>query len=153
MRLDEVLLNHRVPFQRLHHQPAFAANRVAQTLHVPGREMVKTVVLRTSDGYMLAVMPATHRLNMERLRKELEENDIDLASEAEMDRLFPDCERGAVPPFGSLYNLPTWVDQSLLEDEEIVFEAQNHEEAFRMSYRDYETIEHPRHGRFAERVR
>ncbi len=67
-------------------------------------------------------------------------------------RLFPDCERGAIPPFGSVYHLPTLVDESLAEDEQIVFEAHNHEEAIRMAYRDYEALEHPRKGHFARHV-
>jgi Ala-tRNA(Pro) deacylase len=145
-------MNRHVSFERLHHRPQYTANRVAQALHVPGREMAKTVILRTSDGYMMAVLPATHRVNLERMREELGERDLDFASEAEMDRLFPDCERGAMPPFGSLYNLPTMVDETLAEDDDIVFEAQNHEEAFRMKFRDYEEVEQPRHGRFAEQL-
>jgi Ala-tRNA(Pro) deacylase len=74
-----------------------------------------------------------------------------MASEEEIQHLFPDCEVGAMPPFGSLYHLPTFIDESLTEDDRIVFEAQNHEEAIRMSYRDYETVEHPVHARFARR--
>jgi Ala-tRNA(Pro) deacylase len=75
-----------------------------------------------------------------------------MAGEGEMDRLFPDCEVGAIPPFGSFYHLPTLVDESLTEDDKIVFEAQSHEEAIRMSYKDYEEIEHPVKGRFAHHV-
>ena len=149
MRLDEFLNERQVPFQRLHHAPAYTANRVAQALHVPGREMAKSVLVRTAQGYVLTVLPATHRVDLDRLRQDLHEGDIDLASEAEMERIFPDCERGAMPPFGSLYDLPTLVDESLAEDDQIVFEGQDHEEAIRMSYRDFEAVEHPRMGHFA----
>jgi Ala-tRNA(Pro) deacylase len=152
MRLDELLSSRRVPFERLHHRPEYAANRVAQALHVPGREMAKTVLLRTGHGYALAVLPATHRVDLQRIRQELGEEQVELASEEEMDRLFPDCERGALPPFGSLYNVPTLVDEALTRDEQIVFEAQNHEDAIRMAYRDYEAVEHPRTGHFAQRA-
>ena len=113
MRLDDFLTNRQVPFQRLHHPPAYTANRVAQALHVPGREVAKTVLVRTGQGYVLTVLPATHRVDMDKLREDLHEDDIDLASEGEMERLFPDCEPGAMPPFGSLYHLPTIVDESL----------------------------------------
>jgi Ala-tRNA(Pro) deacylase len=149
MRLDEFLTDRKVPFQRLHHPPAYTANRVAQALHVPGRAMAKSVLVRTANGYILTVLPATHRVDMDRLQEDLHERDIDLASEDEMERIFLDCERGAMPPFGSLYDLPTLVDESLAEDEEIVFEGQDHEQAIRMRYRDYEAVEQPRKGHFA----
>jgi Ala-tRNA(Pro) deacylase len=151
MRLDEFLTSRQVPFTRLPHRAAYTANRVAQTLHVPGKEMAKTVLVRTGHGHVLAVLPATHRVDLERLRQDLGEEQVGLATEGEMERLFPDCERGTMPPFGSLYQLPTLVDESLAADEEIVFEGQNHEEAIRMTYRDYEAVEHPRVGHFASR--
>ena len=151
MKLDEFLTQRRVPFERLPHRTAYTANRVAQLLHVPGKEMAKTVLLRSGHGYMLAVLPATHRINLDEIKQELGEANMDMASEDEMDRLFPDCDRGAIPPFGSTYQVPTIVDESLTEDKEIVFENQVHEEAIRMSYADFEAIEHPRHGHFAVR--
>jgi Ala-tRNA(Pro) deacylase len=152
MRLDELLTDRHVPYEHLHHPPAYAANRTAQVLHVPGREMAKTVVLRADGRYVLAVLPATHRLDLEQVRQDLGAERVEMASEAEMDRLFPDCERGAVPPFGSLYQLETWVDASLADDERIVFDAQNHQDAIRMRYRDYEAVEHPRQGHFARHL-
>jgi Ala-tRNA(Pro) deacylase len=152
MTIDDFLTNQGVRFERLHHRPAYTANRVAQALHVPGREMAKTVLLRTDHGYMVAVLPATHRLDMGRLRQELNGEPVGLASEREMEGLFPDCERGSIPPFGSMYQLPTLVDESLAADEKIVFEAQSHEDAIRMSYRDFSAVEHPQMGCFACRA-
>ncbi len=151
MRLDDFLTSRRIAFQRLPHRPVYTANRLAQALHVPGREVAKTVVLRTGSGYILAVMPATHHVDMKRARQELGTEQVDMASEEEMDRLFPDCERGAMPPFGSLYHLDTVVDESLMADEQIVFDAQSHAQAIRMAYRDFDAIEHPRMGHFAAR--
>jgi Ala-tRNA(Pro) deacylase len=149
MKLDEMLASRRVPFERLSHRPAYTANRVAQILHVSGKDVAKCVVLRTRRGYVLAVLPAPYRIDLETLGRQLNDDDVQIASEEEIQQLFPDCEVGAMPPFGSLYHLPTFIDDSLAEDDRIVFEAQNHEEAIRMSYRDYETVEHPVHGRFA----
>ena len=149
MRLDEYLTSQHVPFRRMPHRPVYTASQVAQSLHVPGQEMAKTVLLRTGSGYLLAVLPATRRVDLDRLRRELNEDRLELATEGDMERLFPDCERGAMPPFGSLYRLPTVVDEMITADEEIVFEGQNHEEAIRMAYRDYEAVEHPRVGHFA----
>jgi Ala-tRNA(Pro) deacylase len=149
MKIDDLLTSRHVPFERLHHRPAYTANRMAQALHVPGREVAKTVLLRAGRGYVLAVLPATHHVDLERVRRELGEDKVEVATEDEMERLFPDCERGSMPPFGSQYQVPTIMDESLAEDEQIVFEAQNHEDAIRMNYRDYEALEHPRKGHFA----
>jgi Ala-tRNA(Pro) deacylase len=125
---------------------------MAQLLHVSGKEVAKTVLLRTDEGYVMTVLPANQHVDLGEVRQCLGVMWVEMASESEMDRLFPDCERGAMPPFGSLYHLQTLVDESLAEDEQIVFEAQNHEEAIRMAYRDYEALEHPRKGHFAQRV-
>ena len=149
MKIDEFLTNQGVAFERLHHRPAYTANRVAEALHVSGQEMAKTVLLRGGQGYMLAVLPATCRVDLDRLRQEMGDEQVGLATEGEMGQLFPDCERGAMPPFGSLYHLPTVVDESLAADEKIVFEGQTHEDAIRMAYKDYEAVEHPRTGHFA----
>lgn len=151
MKLHDFLDSRQVPFERLHHRTAYTANRVAQALHTPGRDVAKAVVLRTGHGYALAVLPATHQVDLERARVDLGEERVEMASEDEIERLFPDCERGAVPPFGSLYRVPTIVDETLAQDERIVFEAQTHQDAIRMAYRDYEAIEQPRHGHFARR--
>ncbi len=151
MKLDELLTSRHIAFQRLPHPRTYTANRMAQALHVKGREVAKTVLLRTGHGHVLAVLPATHHVDLEQLRDDLGEECLELANEEEMDRLFPDCERGALPPFGSLYQVPTIMDDSLSDDQTIVFEGPNHEQAIRMSLHDYEALEHPRHGHFAHR--
>jgi Ala-tRNA(Pro) deacylase len=151
MKLEELLVSRHIAFQRLPHRRTYTANRMAQALHVKGKEVAKTVLLRTGRGHMVAVLPATHHIDLEQLRDELHEPELALASEEDMDRLFPDCERGAVPPFGSLYDVPTIMDDSLSEDETIVFEGPNHEQAIRITLRDYEALEHPRHAHFAHR--
>jgi Ala-tRNA(Pro) deacylase len=151
MRLDDLLTSRRIPFERLHHRPAFTSRRVAQILHVPDAEVAKTVLLRTGHGYLVAVLPADRQVDLDKVRHFLADDWVEVATEAEMDRVFPDCERGAMPPFGSLYHLDTLVDESLAEDEKIVFEAQTHEEAIRMTYRDFESLEHPHKGCFAGR--
>ena len=151
MRLDDLLVSRHIAFQRLPHRRTYTANRMAQALHVKGRQVAKTVLLRTGQGPMLAVLPATHHIDLEQLREDLGDPQVALAPEAEMDRLFPDCERGAVPPFGSLYQVPTIMDETLSEDESIVFEGPDHEQAIRMSLQDYEALEHPRRTHFAHR--
>jgi Ala-tRNA(Pro) deacylase len=152
MKFDELLTLRQVPFQRLRHPTIYGANRIAQNLHVPGREMAKTVLLRTEEGYVLTVLPANRRVELDKVQECLNEDWVEMASEAEMTRIFPDSEVGAMPPFGSLYHVRTLVDESLAEDEEIVFEGHNHEEAIRMSYKDYEALEHPLKGHFARQM-
>src|SRR5262245_23935325 len=113
MRLDDFLNRQRIPFTRLPHRTCYTANHMAQTLHVPGKDVAKTVLVPTPHGHVLAVLPATHRIDLERLREDLGEEDAALAAEGDMEQLFPDCERGAILPFGSLYDLPTVVDETL----------------------------------------
>jgi Ala-tRNA(Pro) deacylase len=149
MKLDQLLNARQVAFERLHHPAMYGAQRVAHTLHIPGKEMAKPVLLRTEEGYVITVLTANQRVDLERVRRCLEEDWVEIASEAEMKRVFPDCEVGVMPPFGSLYNVQTLVDEALTEDESIVFEGPNHEEAIRMAYKDFEALEHPLKGRFA----
>ena len=108
MRLDDFLTDRNVPFERLPHRTAFTANRVAQSLHVPGKEMVKTVLVRTGHGHVLAVLPATHQVDLDRLRRDLKEDEAELATEGEMETIFTDCERGAMPPSAAFIRCRPW---------------------------------------------
>ncbi|MFN4261466.1 MAG: aminoacyl-tRNA deacylase [Gemmataceae bacterium] len=152
MTVHDYLDQQHIWYERLPHAPAYSASRMAQTLHVPGKNVAKTVLLRTDNGYVITVLPATHVLDKTRLCQVLGVQNAELASEAEMEPLFPNCERGVIPPFGSMFQLPTYVDEALTKDDEIIFEDQTHEEAIRMKYRDFEALEHPRHGTFAQHV-
>lgn len=149
MKLDDFLNSRDVPFEKMQHKPAFTAHRIARVLHVPGNEVAKTVLLRVDDHHVLVVLPSIHQVDLERVRRELQAERVVMASEQEMAELFPDCEPGAIPPFGSLYHLTTLVDESLAEDDDIIFEANTHQQAIRMSYRDFQEQEHPRIGHFA----
>jgi Ala-tRNA(Pro) deacylase len=131
------------PFQVIEHPTTYTAQAVAQVVHVPGDEVAKSVVLKAGGRYVMAIVPATRHVNFEKARSALQAGPVMLADEAEFARLFPDCERGALPPFGSQYGLTTMVDETLTHDEELVFEANNHHEAIRMRYADYKEIEHP----------
>jgi Ala-tRNA(Pro) deacylase len=148
MSLDDFLNQRHVAYERLQHPPVFTASRIARILHIPGKEVAKTVLVRVDQDYVLVVLPATHHVDLERVRQQLGAQHVELAREQEMAQLFPDCETGAIPPFGSLYHLTTLVDESLTDDEEIVFEAQNHHEAIRLAYRDFVEQEHPCIGHF-----
>lgn len=148
MNLQSFLDGKHTPYRVLQHTTTYTAMEAAQALHVPGKEMAKVVIVKADGRYCMAVLPAPYKVDMEAIARELGAQRAELASEWEIRRLFPDCEVGAMPPFGNLYNMPVCVDQSLTEDNEIVFEGGNHHEAVRMTYHDFEVAVHPQIGTF-----
>ncbi len=148
MRVAQFLTENRIAFDTLVHPPAFTAQKRARFLHVPGRQVAKCVLLATPAGYWLAVLPATHSVDIEALAALLD-GPVCVAEEREVADLFRDCEWGVVPPFGTLYGLPTIVDESLDPESVLVFEGNYRTEAFRLRYRDFERLERPRRLRFA----
>src|SRR5438876_12053023 len=110
MNVQKFLQQRNVPFQMLDHAPTYAAQRLAQIVHVSGEEVAKVVLLRVDDGFVLAVLPATRQVDVDRVREIIGAAKIKLATEPECGRCFPDCELGALPPFGSKYGLKTLVD-------------------------------------------
>ena len=112
-------------------------------MHVPGKEMAKVVILKIDGRFAMAVIPAPHKIDFERFKVATGIKEVMLASEKEFQNLFPDCEVGAMPPFGNLYGLPVYVAQPLKEDKEIVFNAGSHTEAIRMQYADFERLANP----------
>jgi len=147
-RLRDLLDQNGVKYVVITHSQAFTAQEVAQSLHIPGQEMVKSVVLNCPEGMVLAVVPAKSRVDLERLVPPLS-GKVTLAGEKEFAQRFPECEVGAMPPFGRLYGLRTYVDESLALDQEIVFNAGTHVEAVRMAFADYRRLEAPTVLRFA----
>ena len=149
MKEQQFLKERGVWFEPIRHRPTFTAQHTAQSMHVHGDEMAKTVVLRADGKYALAVLQATHNIDIMRAREALRAKSVELASEEQLKKLFPDCEVGALPPFGSQYGLKTLVDESLTHDDEIVVEGNTHEEAIRMKYADFERLEHPEVAAFS----
>jgi len=146
MNIQQFLNEQSVDYEALPHRETFTASRLADALHEPGDYVAKTVVLKADGEYILAVLPASYTLELSLARSEIGCENLVLAHEDELGDLFPDCELGAIPPFGSLYGLQTWVDSRLAEDDHIVFDGQSHEEALRMSYASYEALELPSVG-------
>jgi len=130
-------------YEVIPHGEAFTALEVAERTHVKGNMVVKVVMVKSDKGFVMAALPADRRVDIAALREALGLKMAALASEAEFRRLFPDCEPGAMPPFGSLYGIPVYVDSSLALDDEIVFQAGNHYEVVKMSYADYERVAAP----------
>jgi Ala-tRNA(Pro) deacylase len=149
MNVEKYLDEHRIKFSVVEHEETFDAQRLAESLHVPGREVAKTVLLRADQGfaYVLAVVPAPEHVDLQRVGEMLGGSRIELASEHEVTDVCPDCEPGVVPPFGSQYGLKTLVDDTLVEDEEIVFEGSTHHDAIRMRFEDFRQLEQPLIGK------
>jgi Ala-tRNA(Pro) deacylase len=151
IRLREFLEKEKVPYQREFHRTAYTAQEIAAEEHIPGKMVAKTVVIKTDDRFVLAILPASARTDLGRLKAAFETKDVRLASELEFTGLFPDCEVGAMPPFGNLYGVPVYVDASLAEDDEIVFNAGTHQDTIRMKYADFARLAPPKLLDFARR--
>jgi Ala-tRNA(Pro) deacylase len=151
MRIPSLLQDERVAFEAVPHAPAFTAQRLAKYLHVPGSRVAKAILLYGPAGFVLGVLPATRRVDLEVLTRLLG-GPVRLATDTEAAAIFCDCEWGVVPPFGAFYGLPTLLDESMPADEMLVFEANTHFEAVRLLCRDFERLERPRRLAFARRA-
>jgi Ala-tRNA(Pro) deacylase len=151
-RLKEFLDENKVKYVTMIHSKAYTAQEIAAVLHVPGGIFAKTVIIKTDGKYVMAVLPATHRVNLNLFKQVARTKSADIASEDEFESLFPKSEIGAMPPFGNIYDLPTFVDDSLAKDEDICFNATTHSEVIKMKYADYERLVKPIMGTFAEHL-
>ena len=142
-KLKEFLDSHDVKYVSISHSPAYSAHAVAQSAHIPGKELAKTVIVRIDDTFAMVVLPASHRVHLGHLKSAVSASHVELATESELEDLFPDCEKGAMPPFGNLYDMDVYVAEQLQEDEEIAFSAGSHTELIRLSYKDFESLVAP----------
>jgi len=152
MDIASYLKKQKVKFKRMKHEERYTSQEIAAAQHVPGREMVKAVLVKADKAFALAVLPAIYKVNFKQLAKVLGVKKVKLADEKDMAALFPDVEVGAEPPFGNLYELQTVVDEHLAEDEDIVFQAGTHKDTIRMKYADYERLVQPTVGQFGEHI-
>lgn len=152
MLIRDFLQARSIRFELMLHAPSHSATHLAGSVHVPGRSVAKSVLVRSGQGFALAVLPATHRIDLERLAEVLGVGLVGIATEAEVEAIFADCEPGALPPFGRLYGLETLVDASLAGSAEVVFVANTRHEGVRMRFQDYERIEGPTKARFASPI-
>jgi Ala-tRNA(Pro) deacylase len=143
MNVREYLERNGADFEMLEHEPTYSAQKLAASVHVSGRDVAKAVLLWTQDDHVLAVLPAADSVDLERVQELLNEEIVELATEKECGERFNDCELGAVPPFGSQYGIKTLLDESLLLEDEIVFEGNTHHQAFKMRRKDYVELENP----------
>ena len=151
-RLKDFLDEHQVKYVLISHSRAFTTQEIASLTHIPGRELAKTVIVDIDGETAMAVLPGSQKVDLDLLRDAVGAERVTLAKEAAFRDRFPECDLGAMPPFGNLYGMPVYVADSLTEDEEIAFNAGSHTELVKMGYRDFERLVQPRVMHFAANV-
>jgi Ala-tRNA(Pro) deacylase len=142
-RLRKFLEENHVKYVTVSHSPAFTAQEIAASAHVPGKELAKTVMVKLDGTMAMVVLPAPEKVSANRLREVTGAKEVELASESDFAELFPKCEVGAMPPFGNLWGMHVFADQHLREDEHISFNAGSHTELVKLSYTDFERLVEP----------
>jgi Ala-tRNA(Pro) deacylase len=143
-KLKEFLDSQAVKYVKLTHSVAYTAHEIAQSLHISGKKVAKTVIVLIDGKMAMAVLPANRSVNFDHFQKAIGANKIELATEGQFKGMFPDCELGAMPPFGNLYGMEVYADEHLRDDDEIFFNACSHSELVEMSYVDFERLVKPK---------
>lgn len=143
-RVRTFLDNNRVKYAVIQHSAAYTAQEIAASTHIRGKEMAKSVMVKINGSIAMVVLPASRRVSIEELQRVTGKSGIRLAQEDEFANLFPDCERGAMPPFGNLYGIDIYVDPDLTKDDMIAFNAGSHTEIVRMHYADFDRLANPK---------
>lgn len=143
-KLKEYLDSQHVKYVCLSHSVAFTAQEVAASAHVSGKQMAKTVIVKVGDELAMVVLPAHDHVNFAALKAAIGAKDVDLASESSFKSKFPECEVGAMPPFGNLYNMPVYVSSQLSRNDQIIFNAGSHTELMQLAYQDFERLVKPK---------
>lgn len=149
MDVVKYLKSNKVKFQLRHHPARFTAQEVAAAEHITGEEVAKVVIVKAGEKFAMFVLPATCVLEMAEVRKVLGAKESRLATEEEIGQLFPDCQIGAMPPFGAEYGLDMYVDNHLAADPEVLIPACTHEDAVLMAWQDYQRLAKPKVAAFA----
>lgn len=142
-KLREFLDKQQIKYVNISHSKAFTSQEVAESAHISGWELAKTVIVKLDDTMAMAVLPASLKIDLDLLKQVTGATVVALATEEEFRATFPECETGAMPPFGTLYQMNTFVDQRLREDEQIAFNAGTHTELVKMSFGDFERLVNP----------
>ena len=145
-KIKEFLDKNKIKYVTCTHSQAFTAQEIAAAAHIPGKQLAKTVMIKVDDEMAMAVLPATDHVDLRMLKETTGAKKVRLAEEREFKDLFADCEIGAMPPFGNLYDLAVFVSTSLTEDEEIAFSAGTHTELIKIAYSDFERLVKPKVG-------
>jgi Ala-tRNA(Pro) deacylase len=148
-RLKEFLDSHQVKYIVITHSQAYTSLEIAALSRIPGKEIAKTVMVKADGKMIMVVVPASHMVDFKLLHTFIGATHVDLADEPAFKNLFPECEVGAMPPFGNLFGIDVLVSDSLTEDEMIAFNAGSHKELIRMTYRDFAQLVQPKVGAFS----
>ena len=148
-KLKDFLNSHKVNYVTIKHSTAYTTQEIAASAHIPGKEMAKTVIIKVDGKMAMAVLPASNKIDFALLKKTIGAKNIQLASEQEFEYTFPQCDVGAMPPFGNLYDMDVFVAESLTEDEEIAFNAGSHSELMKVAYKDFERLVNPKIVKFS----
>ncbi len=148
-KLKEFLDTNNIKYVTISHSPSYTAQEIAASVHIPGKELAKTVMIKVGGKLTMAVLPASCKVDFRLLIELTGANEVQLADEREFKDKFPGCEIGAMPPFGNLYGMEVLVEESLSEDEEIAFNAGSHSELIRLAYNDFERTVKPRVAKFS----
>lgn len=148
-KLKEFLDSHNVKYVVISHSVAYTAAGIAALTHIPGRELAKTVIVKIDGVLAMAVVSASQQVDLALLKAATGAKTVDLATEDKFKERFPDCEVGAMPPFGNLYGMTVFADESLSRDKEIAFNAGSHRELVRIAWEDFEKLVQPRLTRVA----
>jgi Ala-tRNA(Pro) deacylase len=140
MNLQSYLDEQGVHYRMSQHSPAFTSQDLAAAEHIPGRKIIKPVVVRADGQWVMCALPASYRVDLRELREQLRANDVILATEQSLERLFPDCELGAEPPIGRLFGMPTLMDESLMADDMVTFQTGKHTESVTMTLAEYRRV-------------
>jgi len=144
MKLMDFLDKVSVDYEVTEHLPTFTSQELAAEEHIPGIMVAKPVIIRADEEYYMCVLPACYKIDFDTLKRQVGADEIELADENEMAKIFDDCSLGAEPPFGILYGLLTFMDSSLEDDEYIVFQGGTHEKAIKMDMKEYLKLARPR---------
>ncbi len=147
--LKDYLEKNQVRYEVGVHEMLYTAQEIAATLHVPGKELAKVVIVKADGKMVMLVLPGSYRVDTKKLKKVLQCKKLGISKEKEFEEVFPDCEVGAMPPFGNLYHLEVWGDQVLTEEETIVFRVGSHVQTLKITYSDYGRLVNPRVGDFS----
>jgi Ala-tRNA(Pro) deacylase len=151
-KLKQFLDSHNVKYVSITHSKAYTAQGIAAAAHISGKELAKTVMINVDGEMAMAVLPASETVNVDALKTLLMAKKVDLASERQFRDRFADCELGAMPPFGNLYDLKVYVDETLTHDKEIAFNAGTHLELIKLAYGDFANLVQPTLLRFSRRA-
>jgi Ala-tRNA(Pro) deacylase len=146
----DYLKHNNVHYEVIEHVPAFSAHEVAVVSHVPEKDLAKTLIVNADGKFYMVIMPADHRLDDHLLHDVLKAKHVHLASEEDLQQIFPDCEVGAMPPFGNLYALPVYADKTLADDDVIVFNACSHTKSIRLKMYDFLRLVKPVIAEFSQ---